>query len=137
MAINRPTIVDVNGNVSTVPYSDGGRPALSGIDIGANLLGTLNLIVTTQNQQSQALSTGETDPTYFQDVKVDSLGTPFSLVHNKGRRVRYQVVDCMPTTTGQPPQLERHGDATLAPLSTDNTLVLRSYRAGTMTIRVW
>jgi hypothetical protein len=65
----------------------------------------------------------------FEDRSVDASGTQtHSFAHRLGKRVRWWAVDW--TGTGGGPELARH-DST-----TNDTLVLVSYRAGTVTLRV-
>lgn len=64
------------------------------------------------------------------EVTVGTGGAEVKLEHQLGRVVRWSVVDWQRTTPGGSHGLER--------LSSDeNTLVLRSYVAGTASIEVW
>lgn len=66
----------------------------------------------------------------YEDVSVSTSGATVRLQHNFSGRVRWRVVDWTDAATGAP---DLRKDTT----NTDaNTLVLKSYVAGTVTIRV-
>lgn len=132
MSLKTPSILKATGAIIQVKGSESGRGAFTAADlVGTKLLDALNLLRKDVGDAMVPLSTGETAPIYFEDVRVDATGAPFKLAHNLKRRVRWLIVDWVPSTTGQPPQVERSPD------STDLVLVLRSYRAGSITVRVW
>jgi len=132
MALKTPSILKATGDIIQVPGTETGRGAFTAADLlGTKLLDALNLLRKDLGDVMVPLSTGETAPIYFEDIVVDAAGTPFKLAHNLRRRVRWLVVDWMPGITGQEPQLERSPD------STETILVLRSYHAGSVTLRVW
>lgn len=137
MALVKPVIVKGVQLVNVAGSALARAPFTAGDILGKKLIDTLNLLRADVNDAFGILSTGETSPEYFEDLTLDATGKPFGVVHNLKRRVRWVLVDWTPATTGQGALVERHNDATVADLSSDTKLVLRSYRAGTATIRVW
>lgn len=72
----------------------------------------------------------------FEDVAAGMGGTKLYIRHNLGRFVRWRVVDWAGSATTAGPSLVCDRlDAT--PETTPNVLALRSYVAGTVTIRVY
>lgn len=69
---------------------------------------------------------------YFEDRAVDATAsTKYRFPHGFGGRVRYACVDWVATGAGTSYCLEKHAD------TDENTLVLISGSAGTITLRVW
>ena len=84
-----------------------------------------------------AARAAQNDSVVFQDKVVGAAGEPFVMSHGLNRRVNWKVVDWS-DIPGNPPTA-----VTVAPilvrdttLSTNNTLVLRSYAAGNVSIEV-
>ena len=71
----------------------------------------------------------------FQDVVLGTFGTPVTLQHNFGGRVNWWVVDWITTSNAAPVLVRRDGTAGVG-ITTNDTLALGSYVAGTATIRV-
>ena len=137
MAIRKPKVFRRDGRSVDVHGDDSGLPNLSASDVApGKLLETLNRVVDIINRSIGALTTGETAPIYFEDLDVTS-SSMVPLRHGLGRRVRWSVVDWSSTATGDACVLERNLDPGVGTIGDDNTLALRSYCDGRVTVRVW